>query len=217
MTDSCFAQSSLLDDKISEITDPHVQEVMKLMRAENQHHYASYCSVVQSAVSTLELSFQRHMESWRQLPPVPLAPDSLPQFIVAADGNSSQSSPKSSSCGVSLSSSMSDRLAILSQDGGSVVGLKCLFCFHYHVIEKSHYQHYDRFLTRYESGKRYGGKCCIPDNHWLFSLVGFGDSKEAIVRKFITNYLSHLHSGNEKTIDPHRAAALVAWLNSIRP
>ena len=211
MSDTPFSQCSLLEAKISEIADPHVQEVMQLMRAESQHHYHNYCSVLQSAVSTL----QHSIDAWRPQPPIPLAPGELPQYIVA-EGGSSQSSPKSASCGISLTSSMTDRSLILSQEGG-VVCLKCLFCVHYHIIEKSHYQHYDRLLTRFESGKRYSGKCCIPDNHWIFSVDGFGDSKEAIGRKFISTYLSYLHSGNEKHIDPQRAAALVAWLNSIRP
>lgn len=216
-----FAEGPALDAMIAQVPDQHTQTIFRLMRAESLHQYRNYCAVVQGAVASMQQSFTQQMASFRSSvnqPPMPIAVCPLPQFIAADaqhSGSSNQSSPKSASNGGSFScnSSLTDR-DIMSQDG-VVIGLKCLFCSHYHVIEKSHCQHYDRLLGRVESGERYYGKCIIPDNHWICRLEGFGGSKKEIVQKFFSIYLSHLHSGNEKNIDPGRASSLVAWLNSL--
>jgi hypothetical protein len=216
-----FAEGSALDAMIAQVPDHNTQAIFRLMRAESRHQYLNYCAVVQGAVATMQQSFNQEMASFRSSvmqPPMPIASGPLPQFIAADvqhSGSSNQSSPKSLSNGGSFScnSSLTDR-DIMSQDG-VVIGLKCLFCSHYHVIEKSHCQHYDRLLGRVESGERYYGKCIIPDNHWVCRLEGFGDCKKEIVRKFFSIYLSHLHSGNEKNIDHGRASSLVAWLISL--
>ena len=216
-----FAEGLALDAMIAQVPDQNTQTIFRLMRAESLHQYQNYCAVLQGAVATMQQSFTQEMASFRSsvvLPPMPIAVCSLPQFIAADaqhSGSSHQSSPKSASNDGSFScnSSLTDR-DIMSQDG-VVIGLKCLFCSHYHVIEKSHCQHYDRFLGRVESGERYYGKCIIPDNHWIYRLEGFGSSKKEIVRKFFSIYLTHLHRGNEKNIDPGRASSLVAWLNSL--
>lgn len=216
-----FAEGLALDVMIAQVPDRNTQTIFRLMRAESLHQYQNYCAVLQGAVATMQQSFTQEMASFRSsvvLPPMPIAVGSLPQFIAADaqhSSSSNQSSPKSVSNGGSFScnSSQTDR-DIMSQEG-VVIGLKCLFCSHYHVIEKSHCQHYDRLLGRVDSGERYYGKCIIPDNHWICRLEGFGDSKKEIVRKFFSTYLSHLYSGNEKNIDPGRASSLVAWLNSL--
>lgn len=203
---------------ITQVSDSHVQEVLRLMHHANQHQFQSYCSVVTKAVADMQQSFHSEIayaRSGAMYAPMPVQPQpELPLFI-DANVRSSNSSPSLHSDGsFSSHSSMTDRVAIRSTNG-SIIGLKCLFCHHYHVIEKSHCQHYDRLLSRIESGERYCGKCVIPDAHWIFQLHGFGDSKAAIVRKFITTLLSHLRSGNEKSIDPIRAGCVVQWLDSL--
>jgi hypothetical protein len=205
-----IAEGSALDAMIAQVPDHNTQAIFRLMRAESHHQYLNYCSVVQGAVATMQQSLNQEMASLRSGP--------LPLFIAADvqhSDSSNQSSPKSHSNGGSFScnSSLTDR-DVMSQDG-VVIGLKCLFCPHYHVIEKSHCQHYERFLGRVESGERYCGKCIIPDHHWICRLEGFGDCTKEIVRKFFSIYLSHLHSGNAKNIDSGRASSLVAWLNSL--
>ena len=201
-----------IDVMISQVADRQVQDVLRVMHQQHQKQYQSYVDVVEGAVSRMQQSFNERLHP----PPMP-----VPLFIEAqgrsSPGVGGSSSPKfGSDSGGSFSchSSMTDSVAIKSQEG-AIVGLKCLFCPHFHLIEKSHYQHYDRMLSRLETGVPYSGKCFIPDTHWLFRLVGFGDNRLDIVRKFLSTLLSHLHSGNEKAIDPVRAANVVAWLSSL--
>jgi hypothetical protein len=204
---------------ITRVADSQVQAVLRLMHSANQHQFQSYCSVVTKAVADMQQSFLSAMtyeRSGMMHPPMPLAPQPVLPLFIDANPRSSSSSPSTDTGGGSFSShsSMTDGVAIRSSDG-ALIGLKCLFCHHYHVIEKSHCQHYDRLLSRVETGERYFGKCVIPDTHWIYQLAGFGESKEAIARKFITTLLSHLRSGNEKSIDPSRAGCLVQWLQSL--
>ena len=201
-----------IDVMISQVADRQVQDVLRVMHQQHQKQYQSYVDVVEGAVSRMQQSFNERLHP----PPMP-----VPLFIEAqgrsSPGVGGSSSPKfGSDSGGSFSchSSMTDSVAIKSQEG-AIVGLKCLFCPHFHLIEKSHYQHYDRMLSRLETGVPYSGKCLIPDTHWLYRLVGFGDNRLDIVRKFLSTLLSHLHSGNEKAIDPVRAANVVAWLSSL--
>jgi hypothetical protein len=210
------------DSMIDSISDRHIQNTLRAMRAENDRQYNLYRRALDDCVADIKTSFRAEIQSLAAVnaPPVPLSVNQFPEFIQASvqfesSGQSSphQASSHDSSQSFSVASSMTDRADVVCQNG-HIIALRCLFCTHYHFIEKSHYQHLDRLLTRLESGESYSGKCVVTDSHWLFQHYGVGQSKLDAVRLFIRQYLSHLHAGNDKNINPDRAAKLVTWLDS---
>jgi hypothetical protein len=216
-----------VSDMIDRVSDRNVQAVLREMQAQNIRHYTMYQQSMMQCVDDIKSTVRSEIQLLASLsacaPPVPLNGMPYPEFIQASIPNgresSGQSSPhvsssQNSSQSLSATSSLTDRPDIVC-DNGQIIGLKCLFCTHYHFIEKSHYQHLDRLLTRLEQGEPYSGKCVIPDTHWLYLTFGVGDSKLNAVRLFIRNYLSFLQSGNEKGIHPDRAVRLITWLDSL--
>jgi hypothetical protein len=216
--------SRVVDTMIDRVSDRHVQDALREIVAQNERQYSMYCRALEDCVSDIKTTVRSELRSLAAInvcaPPVPLGANQYPEFIQACVplSSSGQSSPhvassRGSSQSLSASSSMTDRADIVC-DKGHIIGLKCLFCTHYHVIEKSHCQHLDRLLSRLESGESYSGKCVIPDGHWLYLHFGDGVSKLDAARSFIRMYVSHLHSGNDKNIHPDRAFKLVSWLDS---
>jgi hypothetical protein len=214
-------------DMIDRVSDRNVQAVLREMQAQNVRHYRLYEQSMLQYVDDIKSTVRSEIQSLVSLnvcaPPVPLNGMPYPEFIqasIAMGRNSSgQSSPHVSSSqnsgdSLSATSSLTDRPDIV-RDNGQIMGMKCLFCTHYHFLEKSHYQHLDRLLTRLEKSEPYSGKCVIPDTHWLYLSFGVGDSKLNAVRLFIRKYLSFLQSGNEKGIHPDRAIRLITWLDSL--
>jgi len=216
------SQSSV-DSMIDGISDHHVQHTLRVMQAHNDRQFGMYRQALADCAEDIKTSllgqFQLMASSLSCAPPVPVGAVVYPSFIQAgAVSGSSDSSPvvpssQGSNQSLSATSSFTDRPDVKCHDG-QIIGLKCLFCPHYHFIEKSHYQHMDRLLTRFETGVPYSGKCVIPDSHWLY-LQFPGKSKVEAVREFIRQYLSFLYSGNEKRIDPEHAVRLVNWLDSL--
>ena len=212
-----------VDSLIDAISDRNVKNALREMQAQSVRQFHMYNQTLKDCVDEIKVSFRTEMQSFAAAnacaPPAPVGAQQYPPFIhaTAAFGGSGASSPhldsSTSNQSLSATSSMTDRPDVVCE-GGHIIGLKCLFCPHYHFIEKSHYQHFDRLLTRVESGEPYQGRCVIPDSHWLYHHYGVGQSQRDSVVLFIRRYLSHLHSGNDKNIHPERAIQLVAWLDS---
>lgn len=177
-------------DMIDRVSDRNVQAVLREMQAQNVRHYSLFQQSMLKCVDDIKSTVRSEIQSLVSLnlyaPPVPLDGMPYPEFIQASipmrrdsSGHSSPhgASSRNSSQSISATSSWTDRPDIVC-DNGQIIGLKCLFCTHYHFIEKSHYQHLDRLLTRLEQGESYSGKCVIPDTHWLYLTIGVGDSNE---------------------------------------
>jgi hypothetical protein len=148
------------------------------------------------------------MRSIRELMPPPHPSSPLyPQFIAAASSDSkSSSSPTLHGSSSSSSSGASHPATGLS--------LPCLFCPKVHRSEKSHCQHMARLSHRIEFGDFYSGQCVIPVDHWIY-LTYPGDPSQS-VPVFVSQYLSHLASSNQKDVDYGRREELMMWLNGLR-
>jgi hypothetical protein len=205
-----------VDHMISSVTDVHIRAVLWQMHADNQRQHDNHqreMSLVTSMLQHVAADVRSLASQSKSAPPVV-----YPQFVGAAgDSPKSQSFSDLSSDPLSISapSSLTDKVEC-QVGSGSVVVLRCLFCCHYHTIEKSHCQHYIRLRDRYVKSEHYTGKCVIPSNHWIFQNPAFGGASETeVIRNFIEKYLSHLASSNDKNINPERAAQLCSWLESI--
>jgi len=203
------------DTMISLVPDYHLRHTLLQMQAESrrlheaQHRsLASFSSMLQNvATDVRNLVLQSGTA-----PPVV-----YPQFIEAA-GSPTLRSNSGSVSSYTPPSSLTDGSEIAGVGSVSPVVLKCLFCRHFHVREKSHCQHYSRLRDRVVGEEHYTGECVIPDNHWIYRNFGkAGQSEKEVVSSFISTYLAFLASSNEKSINPERAARLCAWLQSLAP
>jgi hypothetical protein len=203
------------DSMISLVPDYHLRNTLLQMQAESRclheaHHrsLASFSSMLQNVATDV----RNLVVQSGTAPPVV-----YPQFIEAA-GTPTLRSNSGSVSSFTPPSSLTDSSEIAGLESVSPVVLKCLFCPHFHVREKSHCQHYSRLRDRVVDEEHYTGQCVIPGNHWIYRNFGKADqSEKEVVSSFITTYLSFLASSNEKSINPERAARLSAWLQTIAP
>lgn len=199
-----------IDEMIASVQDDHVRDTMSMLLAENRRFRLEYNRQMEcfSGVLFSVAADVKTLASRANSPP-------LPQFISAVDRD--PLTPDLTATGSDTQpSSLTDRSEFASCDSRCAIVLKCLFCPHYHAIEKSHHQHYSRLRDRFLNSEPYSGKCRIPLDHWIFrSFGGAGQDPSQIVSNFMQKYLSFLASGNEKNINPERAAQLCAWLESI--
>jgi hypothetical protein len=199
---------------ISAISDRQVQAALHKMNENNAASFNRVFGMISSVVTEMQ-SHSKDMQwmktTW-QAQFAPLPPASFPVFQEGRTPSARSSTPSGS-----LHSVMTDGSdAVATAGSAGVIGLRCLFCNHQHVLEKSHYQHYDRLLKRVVSGAAYSGSCVIPSDHWLFRHFGGPNvSQTDAIRLFINKYLSFLQHGNESFIDPGRAAKVADWLMSL--
>jgi hypothetical protein len=201
-----------IHDLISALGDRHVQSVLREMHDHNTRSFDRITGLLSAAMIEMQ-SCSRDMQwvksTW-QAQFAPLPPSSFPVFEDVRTPSARSSTPSGS-----LNSVMTDDPVTVAASTG-VIGLRCLFCNHHHVLEKSHYQHYDRLLQRVVSDTPYSGSCVIPSDHWLFKHFGGPNVSPCdAVRLFIQKYLSFLQHGNAAYIDPGRAANVAAWLSSL--
>jgi hypothetical protein len=205
-----------VESMIAAVSDSHVRDTLSRMQADNRRfqdehnrQFQSFSSILLSVAEDVRTLANKSSSA----PPVV-----YPQFIAAADDSPtlhSLSASDSQASSFTPPSSLTDK-AELGVGSGSVVVLRCLFCHHYHTIEKSHCQHYTRLRDRYVNSEHYSGRCIIPRNHWIFTnFATAGQSDVEVVQNFVQKYLSHLASSNDKNVDPQRAAKLCAWLETI--
>jgi hypothetical protein len=204
-----------VDGMIAAVSDTHVRDTLSRMQAENRRFQEDHSRQIQSFSSIL-LSVAADVRALASksnyAPP-------LPQYIAAAGDSPvlrSLTPSDSQTSSFTPPSSLTDKTELAAGNSRSAVVLKCLFCTHYHVIEKSHCQHYTRLRDRFVNSEQYNGPCSIPRDHWIFRNFGTaGQDESEIVQNFIQKYLSHLASSNEKNVNPQRAAQLCAWLETI--